>query len=108
MAKYGSGFGAMGGMNIQQMMAQAQKKLQEDLEELNEITAEGKSGGGAVKVVLNGNKKLVNVNIDKEVVDIENLDILEDLIVSAYNLAFEQVQKLVKEKKPQLAQLGLI
>jgi len=93
-----------GGMNMQAMMKQAQK-LQEDMkqaqEELEETEIEAEAAGGLVSVVLNGKKKLLQVKIKPEAVDIDDLEMLEDMIVAAYNTAFEDANELEKEIMPQ-------
>lgn len=106
MAKFG-GFG--GGMNMQQMMKQAQKmqeQMQRAQEELEETEIEGTAGGELVTVTLNGKKRMLGVSIKPEAVDPDDIEMLEDLIIAAYNDAFEQVEELEKEKLP-LGGMGL-
>lgn len=84
-----SGFkGGMGGMNMAQMVKQA-KKMQEDMEkiqdELETKTIETSSGGGAVTVVVNGKKEIESIKIKPEAVDPEDIEMLEDLIMTAVN-----------------------
>ncbi len=102
MAKFG-GFGGGGGMNMQAMMKQAQK-MQEQLakaqEELENTEVEGSAGGDLVKVTLNGKKKLLFVGIKPEAVDPDDIEMLEDLIIAAYNDALEQAEELEAEKMP--------
>ncbi len=105
MAKFG-GFG--GGMNMQQMMKQAQKmqeQMQKAQEELEETEIEGTAGGDLVTVTLNGKKRMLGVSIKPEAVDPDDIEMLEDLIIAAYNDAFEQAEELEKEKMP-LAGMG--
>lgn len=87
MAKHGGGFG-MGGMNMQAMMQQA-KKMQEAMvkaqESLNDLEIEGSAGGDLVKVTVDGNGKMVGISISPNAVDMDDLEMLEDLIVAAYN-----------------------
>lgn len=101
MAKY-NGFGG-GGMNMQAMMRQAQK-LQEQMakaqEELEESELEGSAGGGLVKVTLNGKKKLLSVSIAPEGIDPEDPELLEDLIVAAYNDAYSKAEQLEQQLMP--------
>jgi len=93
-----------GNMNMQAMMKQAQK-LQEDMkkaqEELEETEIEAEGAGGLVSVVLNGKKRLLKVKIKPGAVDLDDLEMLEDLIVAAYNTAFEDAEELEKEIMPQ-------
>lgn len=102
MAKGGyGGFG--GGMNMQAMMKQAQK-LQEQMaaaqEELEETEIEAESGGGLVAVTINGKKRLLGVRIKPEAVDMDDLEMLEDLIIAAYNEAYADAEELEKELLP--------
>ena len=75
-------------MNIQGLMKQAQmmqKKMQEEQQRLEQEEFEGVSGGGMVKVVLSGKFEMKKINLDKSIVDPEDVEVLEDLIVAAYN-----------------------
>lgn len=73
---------------VQQEMEKAQKEL-----ENKEVT--GSAGGGVVKVVLNGQKKLLSVEIAPDVVDPDDVEMLQDLITAAFNDALKQVDELV-------------
>ena len=100
MGKGKGGFGGMPG-NMQAMMQQAQKmqqELQKVQEEAQNLTAEGSAGGGMVKVVATGGQQVESVTIDKEVVNPDDIEMLQDLIVAATNDAFNNVQEQVKEK----------
>ena len=105
-AKFG-GFGG-GGMNMQQMMKQAQK-MQEQMakaqEELEEAEVEG-SASGMVTVTMNGKKVLQSISIKPEAVDPDDVEMLEDLIVAAYNDAYEKACELEKEIMPFAGQMG--
>jgi nucleoid-associated protein EbfC len=84
--------------NMGNMMKQAQKlqaqmiKLQE---ELGQKTVETSSGGGMVKVVANGKQQIVSIEIEKEVVDPEDVEMLQDLILAAVNDALTKSQEMV-------------
>ncbi|HEY8424337.1 MAG TPA: YbaB/EbfC family nucleoid-associated protein [Clostridia bacterium] len=99
MANFGR-FG-MGGMNMQQMMKQAQK-LQESIkkaqEELENAEVEGTAGGGMVTVKINGKKKLLAIQIKPEAVDPDDVEMLEDLIMAAFNEAFDKADELYAQK----------
>lgn len=89
--------GGMGGMNMNSLMKQAQKmqkQMQEKQEELAARTLEMTSGGGAVKVVISGTKELKELKIDPDVVDPDDVEMLEDLILSAVNEAIRQVEEM--------------
>lgn len=75
-------------LNMQTLMKQAQqmqKKLQEEQEKLAQEEVEGSSGGGMVKVNLNGKYAMSGLKIDPSLVNADETDILEDLIMAAYN-----------------------
>ncbi|MDR3318386.1 MAG: YbaB/EbfC family nucleoid-associated protein [Clostridiales bacterium] len=97
-----------GGMNMQQMMKQAQK-LQEDMKraqaELEAAEIEGVSGGGLVTVVMSGKKKILAVRIKPEAVDPDDVEMLEDLISAACHDAFNKSEELYNEKMGAYAQL---
>lgn len=80
------------------MMKQAQKlqsKMLKMQEELAEKTVETSSGGGMISVVANGRQQLVSIAIDKEVVDPEDVEMLQDLILAAVNDALNKAQEMV-------------
>lgn len=101
MAKYGGGFG--GGMNMQAMMQQA-KKLQEQMAaaeaELEDTELTGEAGSGLVSVTIDGKKRLQRLSIKPEAVDMDDLEMLEDLIMAAYNEAFAAAEELEQELMP--------
>ena len=88
------GMGGFGGMNINSLMKEA-KKMQADLEknqqELAEKEFEASAGGNAVSVKVNGQKQILDLKLQKEVVDPEDVEMLQDLIVICINQAFKQV-----------------
>ena len=96
MAKRGGfpGMGGFGGMNINQLMKEA-KKMQSDMEKSQEELAakdfEATAGGGAVYVKVSGNKELKEIKIQKEVVDPEDVEMLQDLILTSVNEALRKV-----------------
>jgi DNA-binding YbaB/EbfC family protein len=88
-------------MDMKQMMKQAQK-MQVELEkaqaEAAMLTAESSTGGGMVKVVAVGNMEVKSITIDPSVVDPEDVEMLQDLILTAVNEAFANVQELVNTR----------
>ena len=72
----------MGGM--MKKAQQMQKEMVKIQKEIEELEAEGQSGGGLVSVLVNGKKKIISINIDSNALQ-EDKDILEDLILSATN-----------------------
>lgn len=91
---YPGGMGSFGGMNINKLMKEA-KKMQADMEksqeELTSRTFEATAGGGAVKVVVSGDKSLKSIEIAKDVVDPDDVEMLQDLILTCINDALKQV-----------------
>ena len=88
--------GNFGGINMNQLMKQA-KKMQADIEESQkEIQAkefEATTGGGAVYVKVNGAKQILEIKIDKDVVDPDDVEMLQDLIMTATNEAMKKVDE---------------
>ena len=80
------------------MMKQAQKlqsKMLKLQEELAEKSVETTAGGGMIKVVANGRQQILSIKIDKEVVDPEDVEMLQDLILAAVNDALTKAQDMV-------------
>ena len=97
MAKRGGfpgGMGGFGGMNINSLMKEA-KKMQADLEksqtELAAKIFEASAGGGAVSVKVNGEKKILELKLQQDIVDPDDVQMLQDLIITCINQAFKQV-----------------
>jgi len=91
--------------NMGNMMKQAQKlqaKMVKLQEELAEKTIEASSGGGMIKVVANGKQQIVSVQIEKEVVDPEDIEMLQDLILAAVNDALAKSQEMVSGEMSKL------
>lgn len=75
-----------------------QKKMEEIQEELKEMKFEASSGGGVVKVIANGDQEILEVKINKEMVDKDDLDMLEDMIMVASNDAIKQSKEESKNR----------
>lgn len=86
--------GGFGGMNINQLMKEA-KKMQADMEksqeELQMQEFESTAGGGAITVKVTGAKTIKEIKISKEVVDPDDVDMLQDLIITCINDAMRKV-----------------
>lgn len=95
MAKRGGFPGGMGMPgNMSNLMKQAQRmqrQMEENQQKLDETEFSAKAGGGAVEVVVTGKKVIKSLTLDKEVVDPDDVEMLQDLIVAALNEAFAQV-----------------
>ena len=96
MAKHGGFAGGMPGMNMNNLMKQyqkMQKKLEETQEELAKKEYTGQAGGGAVKIVISGEKKVLKVSLNKDAVDPEDVETLEEMIALAANRALTEIEK---------------
>ncbi|MGM8215739.1 YbaB/EbfC family nucleoid-associated protein [Bacillaceae bacterium W0354] len=92
----------MGNMNnMMKQMQKMQKKMMQAQEELHEMTFEGTAGGGMVKVVANGKKEIVDVEINEEAVDPDDVEMLQDLILAATNDVLKQVDDTTNDKMGQ-------
>ncbi len=84
--------------NLQKMLKSAQEMQGKIQKEMAEMRVEGSSGGGMVSVILDGTKNLHSLKIDSEVVNKEDIEMLQDLIVAAFNDAGTKVDENMKEK----------
>jgi DNA-binding YbaB/EbfC family protein len=100
------GFSGMpGGMNMQGLMKQAQKmqkQMAQMQEDLANKTLTVSSGGGAVKVTVTGEKKLTALEIAPDAVDPDDVEMLQDLIMSAVNEALRQMDESTQAQMSQL------
>ena len=99
-------FGGMGNMgNMAGMMKKVQKlqtEMQKMQEELKKRTIEVSAGGGAVKVVMNGEKQVQGLTIDPAAVDPEDVEMLQDLISAAFNEALKKVDDMMASEMGKL------
>lgn len=87
-------------MNMNNLMKQAQQmqaKLAMLQNELNDREVEAAAGGGMVKVKVNGKQQLLSISINKECVDPNDVETLEELVFTAVNQAMKQSQDMVQE-----------
>ena len=87
------------------MMKQAQQlqtKMMKMQEELAQKTVEGTAGGGMIKAVANGKQQVVSIVIEKEVVDPEDVEMLQDLVLAAVNDALSRSQEMVSGEMSKL------
>ena len=80
-------------MNIKQLMKQAQQMQDQMQRQMAAIRVEGTAGGGMVKAEMSGNKELLSITIDKEAVDPDDVDMLQDLVKAAVNEASRKVDE---------------
>lgn len=101
-----TGFGGGGNMNMNNLMKQAQK-MKEDMvkleEEISLKEVESTSGGGAVKVVATGDKVLIKIEIDPDLLDPEEAEMLQDLILVAVNDCIEKAEKMHAEEMAKIS-----
>ncbi len=91
--------------NFGKMMKQAQQlqaKMLKMQEELAQKTVEATAGGGMVTAVVNGKHELVSIRIEKDVVDPEDIEMLQDLIVAAVNEGVRKAQDMATEEMSKL------
>lgn len=84
--------------NLQGMMKQMQEKLAQAQSALERMTVTADAGGGMVKVTANGRQQIMKIEIEKEVVNPDDIDMLEDLVVAAVNKALEESTKMAQEE----------
>ena len=80
-------------MNINDMMKQAQQMQERLQKQMTEMRVDGAAGGGMVVVTVNGNKQLLSIRLDPEVVSKDDVEMLQDLIVAATNDAHRKVDE---------------
>ena len=81
---------------------QLQAKLAKVQEELGNMTVEAASGGGVVKVIIDGHQKIRSVEISPEVVNADDVELLQDLVMTAVNEAVTKSQELANKEMGKL------
>lgn len=85
-------------MNIKQLMKQAQQMQEQMQQNMASIQVEGTAGGGMVKATMSGGKELLSIVIDKEAVDPNDVDMLQDLVKAAVNEAARKVDEAMQNQ----------
>ena len=96
----GSGGGGGGGLDprkAQDMQAKLMEGLMKAQEDLANSTVETTAGGGAIKVVMKGDQRVQAIELAKEIVDPEDVEMLQDLLIVAINEALEKVQGMQQQ-----------
>jgi DNA-binding YbaB/EbfC family protein len=88
--------------NLMRQAQQLQAKMLKVQEEMATRTAEATAGGGMVTAVANGRQELVSIKVEKEVVNPEDVEMLQDLIVAAVNASLKKAQEMVSEEMKKL------
>jgi nucleoid-associated protein EbfC len=88
-------------------MKEVQAKMKEAQDSLAEISATGEAGGGVVKATVNGQKKLIDLQIDADLLSPDDHEMLQDLIIAAINKAMDNAEEPIK-KHLQKATEGMI
>ena len=91
--------------NMNSMMKQAQnlqKKMMKTQAELAKKTVEASSGGGMVKVIANGGQKIESIIFEKEIIDSDDIEMLQDLVLAAVNDALNKSQEMVSAEMGKL------
>jgi DNA-binding YbaB/EbfC family protein len=88
--------------NIMKQAQRLQSQMLKLQEELAEKTVEATAGGGMVRAVANGKQQILSIRIEKEVVDPDDVEMLEDLVLAAVNDALSRAQEMVTEEMNKL------
>jgi len=91
--------------NMGSLMKHAQKfqaKMAKLQEMLGDKTVEASAGGGMIAVVVNGRQEILSINIDREVVDPDDIEMLQDLVLAAVNDGLSRAKNMVNEEMGKL------
>ncbi|WP_252313698.1 YbaB/EbfC family nucleoid-associated protein [Sinobaca sp. H24] len=83
--------------NMMKQMQKMQKQMAQAQEELKEKNVEATAGGGAIKVTASGDKRIVDIEIDQDVVDPEDVEMLQDLVLAATNEALKKADEMIEQ-----------
>ena len=89
------------GFNYGEMMKQAkmmQKQMEKVQEELKDMEFEASAGGGAVKITVNGEQEVLKIKVNKDIIDPEDIEMLEEMVLVAVNDAIKQSKDEAKNK----------
>jgi DNA-binding YbaB/EbfC family protein len=95
-------------MNIKQLMKQAQQMQEQMQQQMASIRVEGSAGGGMVKAQMSGGKELLAITIDKEAVDPNDVEMLQDLVVAAVNEAARKVDEAMQSQLGSMMPPGMM
>jgi DNA-binding YbaB/EbfC family protein len=86
----------MGGFNIQELMSKAKQQYELLQKKMQETVVESSSGGGTVRVKMDGRKQVLSITIDPEAVKSGDVEMLQDLITAAFNGASQKIDDSMK------------
>jgi len=78
--------------------SEMQSKMEEAQNELKKVRVEAEAGGGMVKVTANGQQQIIKIDLDKDVIDPDDKEMLEDLVVAGVNKALEKAEEAAQKK----------
>ncbi|MGM0546192.1 MAG: YbaB/EbfC family nucleoid-associated protein [Bacteroidota bacterium] len=78
--------------------SELQEKVEEAKQELGKLEVEAEAGGGMVKVKANGKRQILSIKLDKDVIDPDDAEMMEDLVVAGVNKALEKAEEAAKER----------
>jgi nucleoid-associated protein EbfC len=84
-------------MKMMGKLKEVQEKMKVAQDGLKNITSSAESGAGLVKAVVNGNKELISLEIDKSIISVNDEQMMKDLIIAAVNMAINSVEIKAKE-----------
>ena len=85
-------------MNMLGKVKEVQAKLKKAKENLGNITVTSESGAGMIKATINGDRKIMKLDIDPDIIKLNDKDMLQDLIVAAVNKGMEDIEEKIKEE----------
>ncbi len=88
-------------MNMADMfgkLTEFQKRMDEVKEQLNQLEVEAEAGGGMVKVIANGNREITSIKLDRDIIDPNDTEMLEDLIIAGINQALKKAEEASQDK----------
>jgi DNA-binding YbaB/EbfC family protein len=92
------GPGMLGGLGMMKQLQQMQQQMIETKEALAEETVTATAGGGVISVTANGNQIIESISIDPDLLQDSDVEMLQDLILTAVNAAIEKSKEMVKER----------
>lgn len=78
--------------------SELQEKMKQAKSELSKLEVEAEAGGGMVKVKANGQRKILSIKLDEEVIDPDDVEMMEDLVVAGVNKALEKAEEAAQER----------